>query len=87
MRVRHREFNARLFGLFERFDYLLLPATPASKLVAGADQSKTRARILRYTAPFSLGGLPAVTLPGTCLQLVAPLDRDAELLALSTLLA
>ena len=87
LRARHEVFNARLFALFEQFDFLLLPATPASKLLAQADHSQTRARILRYTAPFSLGGLPAVTLPGTCLQLVAPLDGDAELLALSTLLA
>jgi len=86
LRARHESFNARLFGLFQRFDFLLLPATPASKLLAKADHSQTRARILRYTAPFSLGGLPAVTLPGTCLQMVAPLDGDAELLALSTLL-
>ena len=42
-------------------------------------------RILRYTTPISLAGLPVVTLPGDAggLQLTGPLGSDAELLALS----
>jgi len=89
LRLRHKEFCAAMGGLFERFDFLLLPCAPVGSLVAGEDQSSTRARILRYTAPISLAGLPAVTLPGevvggylgTGMQLVAAKGKDAELLA------
>jgi aspartyl-tRNA(Asn)/glutamyl-tRNA(Gln) amidotransferase subunit A len=89
LRQRHQAFRAQTDELFERFDFLLLPCAPVGRLVAGADQSSTRARILRYTAPVSLAGLPTVTLPGelvggyfgTGMQLVAAKGRDAELLA------
>jgi aspartyl-tRNA(Asn)/glutamyl-tRNA(Gln) amidotransferase subunit A len=56
-----------------------------SALIAGADHTQTRARILRYTAPISLAGLPVVTING--LQLAGPLGSDATLLALSAALA
>jgi aspartyl-tRNA(Asn)/glutamyl-tRNA(Gln) amidotransferase subunit A len=81
-------FRARMSSLLERFDYLLLPCAPMSTLAAGADHSATRPRILRYTAPMSLAGLPVVTLPGAAggLQLVGRLGADAELLALSATL-
>jgi aspartyl-tRNA(Asn)/glutamyl-tRNA(Gln) amidotransferase subunit A len=81
-------FRARMSFLLHRFDYLLLPCTPMSALAAGADHSATRARILRYTTPMSLAGLPVVTLPGAAggLQLVGRLGGDARLLALSTVL-
>jgi Asp-tRNA(Asn)/Glu-tRNA(Gln) amidotransferase A subunit family amidase len=57
-------------------------------LLAKADHSQTRARLLRYTAPISLGGLPVVALPGDVggLQLVGPMGSDAALLALSAAL-
>jgi Asp-tRNA(Asn)/Glu-tRNA(Gln) amidotransferase A subunit family amidase len=78
-------FRARMAALLERFDYLLLPCAPMSALVAGVDHAETRPRILRYTAPMSLAGLPVVALPGAAggLQLVGRLGGDAELLALS----
>jgi aspartyl-tRNA(Asn)/glutamyl-tRNA(Gln) amidotransferase subunit A len=84
-------FRAATTALFQQFDYLLLPCAPMSALLTGADHTETRARILRYTAPVSLCGLPTVTLPGLSpsgdpsggLQLVAPLNHDAQLLALS----
>jgi aspartyl-tRNA(Asn)/glutamyl-tRNA(Gln) amidotransferase subunit A len=81
-------FRARMSGLFERFDYLLLPCAPMSALSAGADHSETRVKILRYTTPMSAAGLPVVTLPGTAggLQLVGRLGGDAKLLALSAVL-
>ncbi|SNT38356.1 aspartyl-tRNA(Asn)/glutamyl-tRNA(Gln) amidotransferase subunit A [Granulicella rosea] len=83
------QFRARMSALFQHFDYLLLPACPMSALLAGEDQSQTRVRILRYTSPISLAGLPVVTLPGRAggLQLVGRLGADAELLALSASLA
>jgi aspartyl-tRNA(Asn)/glutamyl-tRNA(Gln) amidotransferase subunit A len=88
LRVELEAFRAEMAALLERFDVLLLPCSPMSKLVAGADQSATRPRILRYTAPMSLAGLPVVTLPGDAggLQLVGALGSDAELLALSAAL-
>jgi aspartyl-tRNA(Asn)/glutamyl-tRNA(Gln) amidotransferase subunit A len=78
-------FRARMSGLFERFDYLLLPCAPMSSLRANADHSETRVRILRYTTPMSAAGLPVVTLPGAAggVQLVGRLGGDAALLALS----
>jgi len=57
-------FCDRTAQLFDRFDYLLLPCSPMIALLAGADHALTRPRILRYTAPMSLAGLPVVTLPG-----------------------
>jgi len=89
LRRRHASFCAKMEGILDRFDFLILPAAPVSRLVAGEDQSGARARILRYTAPISLAGLPTVTLPGEALgghfgtgvQLAAKQCRDAELLA------
>jgi aspartyl-tRNA(Asn)/glutamyl-tRNA(Gln) amidotransferase subunit A len=89
LRTRLRLFRVRMSELFERFDFLLVPCAPVSRLVAGEDQSGARKRILRYTTPMSLGGNPVVTLPGeqigsalgTGMQLVGEVGRDAELLA------
>jgi Asp-tRNA(Asn)/Glu-tRNA(Gln) amidotransferase A subunit family amidase len=81
-------FRARMSSLFAHCDYLLLPCAPMAALLAGADHSTTRARILRYTSPMSLAGSPVVALPSTAggLQLVGRLGADAELLALSAIL-
>jgi aspartyl-tRNA(Asn)/glutamyl-tRNA(Gln) amidotransferase subunit A len=95
LRARHQAFCGRMSELFERFDFLLLPCSPVNRLVAGEDQSAARARILRYTAPVSLAGLPAVTLPGevvggyfgTGMQLVAAKGKDAELLSFAAAMA
>jgi Asp-tRNA(Asn)/Glu-tRNA(Gln) amidotransferase A subunit family amidase len=94
LHARLEAFRAATYGLFERFDYLLYPCAPVASLLASADHSLTRARLLRYTAPISLGGLPVVTLPGPTgskptggLQLAGPLNSDASLLAFSAALA
>jgi aspartyl-tRNA(Asn)/glutamyl-tRNA(Gln) amidotransferase subunit A len=86
------DFRTSTHGLFYAFDYLLLPCAPTSSISAGSDHAETRARILRYTTPISLAGLPVVTLPmlrsgspAGGLQLVGPLGSDAALLALSAL--
>ena len=83
-RVRHAEFRARVDALFDKYDFLLLPCSPMSRLEAGKDHSQTRLKILRYTVPLSLAGTPVVTLPfgqGAGMQLVAPRGADAKLLA------
>src|SRR5208283_890544 len=63
LRQRHAEFNARVDDLFAAHELLLMPATPVARLATGADHSQTRARLLRYTTPFSLAGVPVVTIP------------------------
>jgi aspartyl-tRNA(Asn)/glutamyl-tRNA(Gln) amidotransferase subunit A len=63
LRQRHAEFSARMDSLLEANGLLLMPATPVARLAAGADHSKTRFRLLRYTTPFSMAGVPVVTLP------------------------
>jgi aspartyl-tRNA(Asn)/glutamyl-tRNA(Gln) amidotransferase subunit A len=87
------DFRAATYALFQTFDYLLLPCAPMSSIAAGADHAETRTRILRYTTPMSLAGLPIVTLPrlklgspAGGLQLVGPMDSDAALLALSAMM-
>jgi len=85
LRIRHAEFIARMDELFASHSLVLLPATPVARLAAGADQTRTRARILRYTTPFSMAGVPAVTLPGAVggMQLAAARECDESLVRLA----
>jgi Asp-tRNA(Asn)/Glu-tRNA(Gln) amidotransferase A subunit family amidase len=76
-------------ALLAQHQFLLMPAAPVSRLQAGADHSQTRMRLLRYTAPVSLAGMPAVTIPctgqltGAGMQLVAARENDEQLLRLA----
>jgi aspartyl-tRNA(Asn)/glutamyl-tRNA(Gln) amidotransferase subunit A len=83
LRVRHADFERRTDSLFANLDFLLMPAVPVSQLTAGEDQSAARPRILRYTTPASLAGLPAVVLPArpAGMQLLAARGSDVQLLA------
>ena len=84
MRRRHTAYRAQMDRILEEHDFLLLPCAPVHALPAGADHSEARGRILRYTTPVSLAGMPAITLPyadGAGMQLVAARGRDAALLA------
>lgn len=95
LRERHAAFQAAMDDLFTRFDLLMLPCAPMSRLVAAEDHSATRVRIIRYTAPFSLAGVPVIALPGemfgagfgTGVQIAAAPGQDAGLLAFSAALA
>jgi aspartyl-tRNA(Asn)/glutamyl-tRNA(Gln) amidotransferase subunit A len=89
LRARHEAFRSRMDELLTQHEFLVLPATPVAKLPAGADHSKTRGRLLRYTTPFSLGGVPVVTIPCRIggMQVAAPRDADTRLLALAALFA
>jgi len=71
--------------LLAEHELMLLPAAPLARLDAGADHSQARARILRYTTPFSLAGVPAVTIPYTVggMQLAAAEGCDEPLLELA----
>jgi len=88
------EFRASTYALFESFDYLLFPCAPMASIAAGVDHAATRPRILRYTTPISLAGLPVVVLPmlpasaaAGGIQLIGPMGSDAALLALSASLS
>jgi Asp-tRNA(Asn)/Glu-tRNA(Gln) amidotransferase A subunit family amidase len=82
LRTRHAEFRSRIDDLLAVHDLLLVPASPVARLAVGADHSQTRSRLLRYTTPFSLAGVPVITIP--CLpggmQLAAPRGDDETLL-------
>ena len=89
LRQRHDVFRTRLRSLFQQYDFLIAPCAPVHALAIGADHSKTRPAILRYTAPISLAGLPIVALTsgvagahrGAGVQLIGAHNQDAQLLA------
>jgi len=83
LRKRHVVFRGRMDQLLQQHDFLMLPCAPMTTLPVGADHSATRLKILRYTSPISLAGMPAVTLAakGGGVQLVAARGGDARLLA------
>ena len=85
LRRRHADFRARMDELFDEHQLILLPCTPVARLAAGADHSQTRGRLLRYTAPFSMAGVPAVAIPCVRggMQLAAARGCDEALLALA----
>jgi Asp-tRNA(Asn)/Glu-tRNA(Gln) amidotransferase A subunit family amidase len=90
LRLRHSAFRNRMDALLSEHELLLLPAGPVARLDAGADHSQTRPRLLRYTTPVSLAGMPAVTIPFIShgkpaggMQLVAAREDDARLLAVA----
>jgi aspartyl-tRNA(Asn)/glutamyl-tRNA(Gln) amidotransferase subunit A len=70
LRSRQGGFRAAVAGLLGQFDLLLMPSSPVNRLPVGADYTAARNKILRYTSPFSLAGLPVVTLPGELLERV-----------------
>jgi Asp-tRNA(Asn)/Glu-tRNA(Gln) amidotransferase A subunit family amidase len=88
LRGRHEEFKKRMDALFDEHELVMLPAAPVAQLRAGADHSKTRGRLLRYTAPISLAGAPAVTIPCPVggMQMAAAREQDEPLLQLIALL-
>jgi amidase/aspartyl-tRNA(Asn)/glutamyl-tRNA(Gln) amidotransferase subunit A len=71
--------SAAFEAVWEKYDFLVLPATPCvAPTKAGCTQA-TRDRIFQVTTPVSVAGLPALTVPvmlpggfSTGLQVVAP---------------
>jgi Asp-tRNA(Asn)/Glu-tRNA(Gln) amidotransferase A subunit family amidase len=85
LRRRFEEFRARMDELFAEHQLIVLPCAPVARLEAGADHSQTRARLVRYTAPFSLPGVPAIAVPCVLggVQIGAAREKDEALLALA----
>jgi Asp-tRNA(Asn)/Glu-tRNA(Gln) amidotransferase A subunit family amidase len=90
LRQRHTTFRDRMDALLAQHQLLLMPASPVVQLTAQADHSQTRTRLLRYTTPVSLAGMPAVTIPFLAngkpsggMQLIAAREDDARLLAIA----
>jgi Asp-tRNA(Asn)/Glu-tRNA(Gln) amidotransferase A subunit family amidase len=79
---------------FAEMDFLVLPATPFPVLRAGEDHSANRGRIIRLTAPASLGNWPVLTVPWRTdeaissigFQVMAPRGGETRLVEFADLL-
>jgi aspartyl-tRNA(Asn)/glutamyl-tRNA(Gln) amidotransferase subunit A len=88
LRRRHAAFRTRMEELLAANELLVLPCIPVARLAARADHSKTRGRLLRYTTPFSLAGMPAVAVPAEVggIQIGAAPGGDEPLVHLAALI-
>ena len=87
LRRRHAEFRERMDELFATHELLMMPCAPVSQLRRGAGDGgvAVRKRLLRYTSPFSLAGVPCVAIPCKAggAQVAAARENDEPLLELA----
>jgi aspartyl-tRNA(Asn)/glutamyl-tRNA(Gln) amidotransferase subunit A len=58
------EIKRKFKLFFDQYDLLLLPSTPTSApLIEGSDAVEQARMLTRFTAPFNLAGLPAISVP------------------------
>ena len=83
------EMSHRFVQFFKQYDFLLLPTTPIpAPLIEGSNAVEQARRLTRFTAPFNLTGLPAISVPCEFnqeglpigLQIVAKAWNEAALL-------
>ncbi len=96
-RCRHEEYRARMAGLLERFDVLLIPTTASPAFPIGERPREIDGRrvgrmwgAFPFTSPFNVTGTPAAAIPcgmvrglPVSAQLVARFGHDAALLDLA----